>query len=95
MALEKTLESPLDCKEIQPVNPEGRLRDLVRARAKVSGFPLGFSSPGGCPGACLPGEQVPGEMSRHWEGRRGSTKGCREGTRKGGGKDKAPTFSGC
>ena len=23
MALEKTLESPLDCKEIQPVHPEG------------------------------------------------------------------------
>ena len=23
MALEKTLESPLDCKEIQPVNPKG------------------------------------------------------------------------
>ena len=25
MALEKTLESPLDCKEIQPVDPEGDL----------------------------------------------------------------------
>ena len=24
MVLEKTLESPLDCKEIQPVNPEGK-----------------------------------------------------------------------
>ena len=23
MVLEKTLESPLDCKEIQPVDPEG------------------------------------------------------------------------
>ena len=23
MVLEKTLESPLDCKEIKPVNPEG------------------------------------------------------------------------
>ena len=23
MVLEKTIESPLDCKEIQPVNPEG------------------------------------------------------------------------
>ena len=23
MVLEKTLESPLDCKEIQPVNPKG------------------------------------------------------------------------
>ena len=25
MVLEKTLESPLDCKEIQPVHPEGDL----------------------------------------------------------------------
>ena len=24
MVLEKTLESPLDCKEIKPVNPKGR-----------------------------------------------------------------------
>ena len=24
MVLEKTLESPLDCKEIQPVHPKGR-----------------------------------------------------------------------
>ena len=25
MVLEKTLESPLDCKEIQPVNPKGKI----------------------------------------------------------------------
>ena len=24
MVLEKTLESPLDCKEIKPINPEGK-----------------------------------------------------------------------
>ena len=29
MVLEKTLESPLDCKEIQPVNPEYSLRGLM------------------------------------------------------------------
>ena len=58
----------------------------------MSGFPLGFSSPGGRPGACLPGEHIPGEMSRRWEGgegRRGSAWGSRERNRKGGGKDKA------
>lgn len=38
----------------------------------MSGFPLGFSSTGGCPGACLPGEQVPGGRSRRWEGGEGS-----------------------
>ena len=29
MVLEKTLESPLDCKEIQPVNPKGSLEGLM------------------------------------------------------------------
>ena len=28
MVLDKTLESPLDCKEIQPVNPKGLLLKL-------------------------------------------------------------------
>ena len=28
MVLEKTLESPLDCKEIQPVHPEGVMLKL-------------------------------------------------------------------
>ena len=29
MVLEKTLESPLDCKEIKPVNPEYSLEGLM------------------------------------------------------------------
>ena len=29
MVLEKTLESPLDCKEIQPVHSEGKSRDIT------------------------------------------------------------------
>ena len=29
MVLEKTLESPLDCKEIQPVHPKGDLEGLM------------------------------------------------------------------
>ena len=28
MVLEKTLESPLDCKEIQPFNPKGILKEI-------------------------------------------------------------------
>ena len=28
MVLEKTLESPLDCKEIQSVNPKGNLKEI-------------------------------------------------------------------
>ena len=32
MVLEKTLESPLDCKEIQPVNPEGNQPYIVIGR---------------------------------------------------------------
>ena len=37
MVLEKTLESPLDCKKIQPVNPEGnQLRMFIgRTDAKA------------------------------------------------------------
>ena len=30
--LEKTLESPLDCKEIKPVNPKGNQPSIVIAR---------------------------------------------------------------
>ena len=30
MILEKTLESPLDCKEIQPVHSEDQPRDFVQ-----------------------------------------------------------------
>ena len=32
MVLEKTLESPLDCKEIQPVHPEGDWSQLFFGR---------------------------------------------------------------
>ena len=36
MVLEKTLESPLDCKEIQPVNPTGnQSRILIRTDAEA------------------------------------------------------------
>ena len=32
MVLEKTLESPLDCKEIQPVNPKGNQSGIFIGR---------------------------------------------------------------
>ena len=32
MVLEKTLESPLDCKEIQPVNPKGNQPRIIIGR---------------------------------------------------------------
>ena len=32
MVLEKTLESPLDCKEIKPVNPQGNQSGLFLGR---------------------------------------------------------------
>ena len=32
MVLEKTLESPLDCKEIQPVNPKGNQSGILTGR---------------------------------------------------------------
>ena len=32
VVLEKTLESPLDCKEIQPVNPKGNQSQIFIAR---------------------------------------------------------------
>ena len=32
MVLEKTLESPLDCKEIQPVNPNGNQSSIFIGR---------------------------------------------------------------
>ena len=35
MVLEKTLESPLDCKEIQPVNPRGDQSWVFIGRADV------------------------------------------------------------
>jgi len=35
--LEKTLESPLDCKEIQPVNPKGNLSSTFIERTDAEG----------------------------------------------------------
>ena len=35
MVLEKTLESPLDCKEIQPVHPEGEQSCVFIGRTDV------------------------------------------------------------
>ena len=35
MVLEKTLESPLDCKEIQPVHPEGNQFWVFTGRSDV------------------------------------------------------------
>ena len=35
MVLEKTLESPLDCKEIQPVNPKGNQSWVFIGRTDV------------------------------------------------------------
>ena len=32
MVLEKTLESPLDCKEIQPVHPKGNQSQILTGR---------------------------------------------------------------
>ena len=32
MVLKKTLESPLDCKEIKPVNPKGNQSQIVIGR---------------------------------------------------------------
>ena len=35
MVLEKTLESPLDCKEIQPVHPKGNQSQVFIGRTDV------------------------------------------------------------
>ena len=37
MVLEKTLESPLDCKEIQPVHPKGDQSWVFTGRTDVEG----------------------------------------------------------
>ena len=37
VVLEKTLESPLDCKEIQPVQPKGNQSSLFIGRTDVEG----------------------------------------------------------
>ena len=38
MVLEKTLESPLDCKEIQPVHPKGDSLEGLKLKLKVQYF---------------------------------------------------------
>ena len=41
MVLEKTLESPLDCKEIQPVHPKGNQSRLFLGRTDAeAGTPI-------------------------------------------------------
>ena len=41
VVLEKTLESPLDCKEIQPVNPKGNQSGIFIGRTDVeAGTPI-------------------------------------------------------
>ena len=35
MVLEKTLENPLDCKEIKPVNPQGKQPGIFIGRTDV------------------------------------------------------------
>ena len=35
LVLEKTLESPLDCKEIKPVNPKGNQPSIYAGRAEA------------------------------------------------------------
>ena len=42
MVLEKTLESPLDCKEIQPVHPKGDQSWVFFGRTDVKGETLYF-----------------------------------------------------
>ena len=37
MVLEKTLESPLDCKEIQPVHPKGNQSSIFIGRTDAEG----------------------------------------------------------
>ena len=38
MVLEKTLESPLDCKEVQPVHPKGDKSWVLRLKLKLQYF---------------------------------------------------------
>ena len=45
VVLEKTLESPLDCKEIQPVNPKGNQSRVFIGRTDVEAETLIFRPP--------------------------------------------------
>ena len=40
MMLEKTLESPLDCKEIQPVHPKGNQSRIFIGRTDTAETPI-------------------------------------------------------
>ena len=46
MVLEKTLESPLDCKEIQPVNPKRNQSRIFIGRADAEAETLVLWPPG-------------------------------------------------
>ena len=48
MVLEKTLECPLDSKEIKPVNPEGSQLRIFTGKSDAEA-PLPFPSPGDLP----------------------------------------------
>ena len=45
MVLEKTLESPVDCKEIKPVNPEGNQSGIFIGRTDAEAEALIFWPP--------------------------------------------------
>ena len=47
MVLEKTLESPLDCKEIQPVNPKGNQSWIFIGRTDAEAETPIFGPPDG------------------------------------------------
>ena len=47
MVLEKTLESPLDCKEIQPVHPEGDQSWMFNGRTDAEAETLTLWPPHG------------------------------------------------
>ena len=60
VVLEKTLESPLDCKEIQPVHPEGNQSWIFIGRTNAEAAAKSLQS---CPTLCdrsSPGFSVPG-----------------------------------
>ena len=45
MVLEKTLESPLDCKEIQPVYPKGNQSSIFIGRTNAEAYKIMASGP--------------------------------------------------
>ena len=68
MVLEKTLESPLNSKEIKPVNPKGRQKekgvtqdDMVGGHHQLSGHEFeqnpGDNEGTGKPACCSPGDR--------------------------------------